>query len=246
MTENSSNIRLFIGSSSEGRDIARYLAIELPDDYVVKRWDQNIFEPGGHALNSLINAADSVDFAVLIATPDDTTSSRGLSMPAARDNIIFEYGLFAGKIGPERTFLLATENMKLPTDILGITRLSYNQKAADPQSAVTKAAVEIERRAQQLGALRRTDQTYSDDTPSALEKELELLCSNALSQGWSVRSNSDTTLRLESPKKVPYTFTKGSPDSTRTKLREFVAELRSGGLRVNDALRRPSTDSPLQ
>ena len=46
------------------------------------------FQAGGYTLDSLIATAASVDFAVLVATPDDTTVSRGEATPSARDNIV--------------------------------------------------------------------------------------------------------------------------------------------------------------
>lgn len=62
--------RLFLGSSSEGRQVARNLQSELESSALVEviRWDQNVFEPGGYALDSLIAVTSEVDFAVLVAT----------------------------------------------------------------------------------------------------------------------------------------------------------------------------------
>ena len=122
-------VRLFLGSSSEGREVARNLQVELGDGIEVVRWDQSVFEPGGYTLDSLIAAATSVDFAVLVATPDDTTVSRGEMTPSARDNIVLEFGLFAGALGRKRTYLLATGELKLPTDVLGLTRLPYRPQS---------------------------------------------------------------------------------------------------------------------
>ena len=131
--------RLFLGSSSEGREVARNLQAELGDICQVVRWDQSVFEPGGYTLDSLIAVAASIDFAVLIATPDDTTVSRGESKPSARDNIVLEFGLFAGALGRDRTYLLATGEIKLPTDVLGLTRLPY-RAGPSVRAAVNEAA----------------------------------------------------------------------------------------------------------
>ena len=100
-------VRLFIGSSAEGLAVARNLHAELERHSVceVVRWDQNVFEPSGYTLDSLLTTAASVDFAVLVASPDDVTVSRGSEEPSVRDNIILEFGLFAGALGRERTYL---------------------------------------------------------------------------------------------------------------------------------------------
>src|SRR3546814_848456 len=150
--------RLFLGSSKEGREIARALQTELGDHIQVDRWDQSVFEPSGYTLDSLIAKARGVDFAVLVATPDDTTESRGERQTSARDNIVLEFGLFAGALGRERTFLLATGDLKLPTDVLGLTRLPYRAQQ-NLRAAVTEAAVQVEERVRSLGLLQSEEHT---------------------------------------------------------------------------------------
>jgi hypothetical protein len=235
---------LFLGSSKEGREIARALQTELGDHIQVDRWDQSVFEPSGYTLDSLIAKARGVDFAVLVATPDDTTESRGERQTSARDNIVLEFGLFAGALGRERTFLLATGDLKLPTDVLGLTRLPYRAQQ-NLRAAVTEAAVQVEERVRSLGLLQRGDRPEDGNgARTALDREIDLLCENAVVQGWTVKTNSTTTLRLVSPRGKPHTLPKRQPDTTRADLRVFVARLRAGGLRLNSAIRRPVGESP--
>lgn len=149
--------RLFLGSSSEGRQVARHLQSEVEASRTVEvvRWDQSVFEPGGYALDSLIAAAADVDFAVLVATPDDATVSRGESTPAPRDNIILEFDLFAGVLGRDRTYLLATDDLKLPTDVLGVTRLTYQDRSdGNLRAAVSSAALQVEVERPRTGSVR--------------------------------------------------------------------------------------------
>lgn len=238
--------RLFLGSSSEGRDVARNLQAELGDIVEVVRWDQSVFEPGGYTLDSLIATAVSVDFAVLVATPDDTTASRGETEASPRDNVVLEFGLFAGALGRERTYLLATGPLRLPTDVLGLTRLRYRERSdGDLRAAVSDAALQVEERARSLGPLARAlGGVAPDGGRSPLDREVDLLCDNAVAQGWSVKTNSATTLRLVSPGGRALTMTKGRPEATRADLRRFSAQLRAAGLRVNSVVRRPMDRSP--
>lgn len=92
---------LFIGSSTEGLPIARELQTEVDPDCAPTLWSQNVFIPGGVTLSDLLTASQHFDFAALILTPDDSVVSRGQEEPAARDNVIFELGLFLGALGPE-------------------------------------------------------------------------------------------------------------------------------------------------
>jgi len=238
--------QVFIGSSAEGREIARNLQAELGDSCHVVRWDQSVFEPSDYALDSLIATAHSVDFAVLIATPDDTTKSRGTTTASVRDNIVLEFGLFAGALGRARTFLLATGDLKLPTDILGLTRLPYRTRPdGNIRAAVNDAAVAIENQMRKLGRLRPSGAPAPASLAGALDAEIQQVCDNAVAQGWTVRTNSPTTLRLRSPRGVTCTLSRSRPEATRVELREFVKQLRSLGLRVNSSVRRPPGESPL-
>lgn len=236
--------RLFLGSSSEGLDVARSLQVEIGDLCEFERWDHNVFEPSGYTLDSLLSIANSVDFAVLVATPDDTTVSRGIEKPSARDNIVLEFGLFTGALGRNRTYLLATGELKLPTDVLGLTRLPYHRQE-NLRAAVTAAALQVHERVRSLGPISRGAPTGGSGSQDlALADELKLLCENAVAQGWTVKTNSETTLRLRSPRGKAFTMSKSRPNDTRIRLRSFAAELRAAGLRVNNSIRRPPEESP--
>lgn len=244
MPASSPRPRLFLGSSSEGLEVARHLQVELGDVCEIERWDHNVFHPSGYTLDSLLSMAATVDFAVMVATPDDTTVSRGEEAPSARDNIVLEFGLFAGALGRERTYLLATGDLKLPTDVLGLTRLPYHPQP-NQRAAVTDAALQVEKRIRSLGPLHRGSVPgRSGPEAAALADEIKRLCDNAVAQGWTVKANSATTLRLRSPRGRVHTMSKSRPEATRAQLRDFVAQLRAAGLRVNNGIRRPVEEAP--
>lgn len=231
--------------------MARNLQAELEALSVceVERWDQNVFEPSGYALDSLLDVAGRVDFAVLVASPDDVTVSRDVQLPSVRDNVVLEFGLFAGALGRERTFLLATgdSSLKLPTDVLGLTRLPFRIRSdSNLRAAVNEAALQIERQVERRGRRDRAAATPGSigSEQAALDRELDLLCANAEMQGWTVKANSRTTLRLRSPRGKTHTLAKGKPPATREQLRRFASQLRADGLRVNSSVRRPVEESP--
>ena len=239
--------KLFIGSSAEGSAVAHYLQDVLEGRKVceVTVWDQGVFEPGSYALEKLLEVAGKNDFAVLIASPDDTTVSRGDTTPSARDNVILELGLFIGALGRDRAYLLATGDVKLPTDTFGLTRLKYQERAdGNLQAAVSPAALQIKEQVAKHGS--RTATASAAVRGGSLDRELELLCANAESQGWKVKSNSPTTLRLVAPDGArSHAMRKRTPAITRDELRAFAAKLRADGLRVNSAILSPPEESPL-
>lgn len=120
---------VFIGSSVEGLGIAHALQIALEFDAEPTVWNQGIFKPTRHTLRDLMGAMESSDFAVFIFTPDDITTLRGGTYSVARDNVIFEMGMFIGYLGLERCFFIHPRNISdfhLPSDLLGMTPLTYN------------------------------------------------------------------------------------------------------------------------
>lgn len=240
---------VFIGSSSEGTEVARNLQAELEATRhcEVVRWDHGVFEPSGNAIDSLVREARRVDFAVLVATPDDMVESRGETHGAARDNVIFEFGLFVGALGKTRTYLLTTDDIKLPSDWQGLTRLSYRKRSdGNIRAACNDSALQVEHQIRNLGKRSRgMDANSLSREASAFIREVDLICANAHAQGWKVKTNTDTTLRLRNRRGRTFTFTKGPAASSRVELRQFAAQLRDAGLRINNSLRRRVEESPI-
>jgi predicted nucleotide-binding protein len=119
---------VFIGSSVEGLQIAREIQSGLAHDrMIVSVWTDGVFRASRGAVESLLDAVRKSDFAVLLLSPDDTVISREVQSAAPRDNCIFELGLFMGALGRERSFIVKPrgEDIKLPSDLLGLTPLEY-------------------------------------------------------------------------------------------------------------------------
>lgn len=119
--------RLFIISSSEAEEVARAIQKGLDRHVFCKVWQDGVFFAGGYSLEALEKAVGESDFAVAIAQPDDIIESRGKRSPTLRDNVLFELGLFMGKLTRYRTILVhpRVSDLKLPSDLQGLTLLSY-------------------------------------------------------------------------------------------------------------------------
>ena len=134
-------IRVFIMSSTEALPIARAIQTSFQcDPFLVTVWTDGVFRASHYPVESLEAQLDESDFAIAIAEPDDVTFSRGSSAPTARDNVIFELGLFIGRLGRKRSFLLEPrgDEVKLPSDLTGITTISYRRAA--PKDLTTALA----------------------------------------------------------------------------------------------------------
>lgn len=126
--------RVFIGSSAESINIAFALqkGLEHATDPTV--WNQGIFSLTSSSLQSLIQALDQFDYAIFLFTPDDIALMRGDRKNIVRDNVIFEMGLFLGRLGPSRCSIVSprdAEDLHLPSDLLGIVRATYNSSRSD-------------------------------------------------------------------------------------------------------------------
>lgn len=119
---------LFLGCSVESLNVAQEIQLCLKhDDVEVVVWTDGVFGASGVPLDDLLKMVHESDFAVFVISPDDGVISRGETYSAPRDNTVFELGLFMGKLERNRTFIVKEDHsdVKIPTDLLGITPLTY-------------------------------------------------------------------------------------------------------------------------
>lgn len=121
--------KIFIGSSTEGLKIAQSIQVLLDISCEVTIWSQGVFGLSQGTLESLVLALDKYDFAILVLTPDDMTTSKEQTTQSPRDNVLFELGLFVGGIGRDRTFIVfdRSKQIKIPSDLAGITFASFQE-----------------------------------------------------------------------------------------------------------------------
>jgi predicted nucleotide-binding protein len=176
---------MFIGSSSEGLKVAEHVQLLMERDCEAEIWSQGVFGLSQGTLESLILALERFDFAVLVLTADDLVVSRGATRPAARDNVIFELGLFIGALGRQRTFMVydRTAPPQLPSDLHAITAAEYSPHASGNLEAalgpacrrikneVSRLGRRDSRRAQQLSAAT----TSVEEASARIDELLRLL-----------------------------------------------------------------------
>lgn len=242
---------VFIGSSSEGLEVAEHLQSVLDDHCEATVWNQGPFGLSGTGISSLVQAAASYDFAVLVLTPDDLTSRRDTVRPTARDNVLFEAGLFIGALGLERTFLVScrSDELQLPSDLDGVTRAIFRRRADGRlRAALNPVGLQIREAMTQRGLRRASPppaaaphigdkRTVSlEEEATLLDRELSSLTTSAVAQGWTMKTHSDSAYRLVSPDGLRFSLALGDPRRTRQDLRAYARELNEYGLRLSRAL----------
>lgn len=121
-------IKVFVICSVEALPVARIIENAFEHDaFSIELWNEGCFKVANYTIKDLEAAVDSSDFAIAIAHADDVTESRYEKWPAPRDNVIFELGLFMGRLGVQRAILMEPRetDVKLPSDMAGITTVPY-------------------------------------------------------------------------------------------------------------------------
>lgn len=137
--------RVFIISSAEALPVARIIQNALSHDFLVTLWTDGVFRATSYALESLESAVDESDFAIAVAHSDDLTLFRGADWPTPRDNVVFELGLFMGRLGRKRAILMEPreDKVKLPSDLSGITTIPYSYQPGKDAAARMAPACNI-------------------------------------------------------------------------------------------------------
>lgn len=128
--------RVFIASSSEGKGIAKAIASAcdtIPFLDPVPWWQPGVFQTTEQSLVSLIGAIKSCDLGFFVATPDDLAQIRNELSERPRDNVVLEFGLFAGINGLSRSAYFQIGGSSIASDLQGITviRLPHGQPDGD-------------------------------------------------------------------------------------------------------------------
>ncbi|MBT9168118.1 MAG: hypothetical protein DDT22_00735 [candidate division WS2 bacterium] len=82
-----------------------------------------------------------VGFAFILLTPDDKGCKEGQEnnlLPRARQNVVFEFGLFVGKLTRNRVCCLYTGDIELPSDLQGLLYLPFKNSVNEIQSDIVK------------------------------------------------------------------------------------------------------------
>lgn len=144
-------------SSAEAIRIGRtgHIQFEHESRICFKNWPDGIFNPSSYPLDDLEAQLDKVDFAIAIAQNDDITLSRNEKAYSPRDNVIFELGLFMGRLGRRRTILMKPNGIqiKLPSDLTGITTIDYpaDIKDGEEQSSMNVAWEKVRQHVLKVG-----------------------------------------------------------------------------------------------
>lgn len=131
--------KVFIASSVEGLSVAYHIQTNLAHDCDCTVWPQGVFQLSTSPLDSLTEQLDRSDFAIFVFTPEDEIKMRGNFERTVRDNVLFELGLFCGRLGKLRCFIVSPDapEMHIPSDLIGLSPATYSSTRAVDEMAAT-------------------------------------------------------------------------------------------------------------
>src|SRR5450432_4219870 len=112
--------KVFIGSSVAGLDIAQAVGVNLQHEAWCYPWP-TAFGLSMTTIDTLLAKFRECEFAVFVFSPDDKIENK---YSIARDNVIFEAGLFMGIHGRDKCFIITPFGMPdyhIPSDLYGFT-----------------------------------------------------------------------------------------------------------------------------
>ena len=114
--------KIFIGSSRESISLMREVAVWVEEAQCQPLcWDDpELFLPGDNTFLKLQEISRTVDGAILIFSADDKIWYRGDSSLQPRDNLLIEYGMFAGYLGQHKAAICTSGQLRTATDLAGI------------------------------------------------------------------------------------------------------------------------------
>ena len=125
--------RIFIGSSSEELLIAESVKKMLEPEFEVviwndTVWDTSVFKINNNFLHDLLKATLQFDYGILLGTTDDKVLVRESEVLQSRDNILFELGLFMGRLGLSKCAFVVEKELNILSDVKGISLARFSKK----------------------------------------------------------------------------------------------------------------------
>lgn len=189
-------LRVFVASSSEQLETARVVANALAGPSLdVHLWDKGIFEFSSAYIESLEHELDRADFAVVIMTGHDVARVRGRHANLPRDNVIFELGLFVGRLGRNRSFFFVDHDSKtqIASDLSGVQAVTYStgrRGTGGSQRSLKTRVGQVRRQMLPLGA------RYKPSTGDREKQESLWRFSSSVAGSWWERVREDSRSAL--------------------------------------------------
>jgi hypothetical protein len=184
-------LRVFVASSSEQITTTNKVAdaIRAADQadgqprLDVHPWQEGVFNFSSTYIESLEDELDLADFAVVIMTGDDAGNVRKQKVNLPRDNVIFELGLFIGRLGRKRCFFFVEgdSKTKIASDLSGVKAVEFFEDPAGEVAGRPSLKSQVKQVREQM--IRQEERYKPSSKVRAGQEELWRFC-RRLSGAW--------------------------------------------------------------
>jgi hypothetical protein len=149
--------KILVYSAKEDAEVALAIQSNLQDYADVYLWNQDMFLLSEPITEGLAKHARTSDFGIFILTPHDLVKIRGKEFAAPRDNVLFELGVFVGRLERIRNILVIPRQQshdpdpRIPTDLEGWTLCKYDPNQSNLKVALAPACESIRTHVKRLG-----------------------------------------------------------------------------------------------
>lgn len=143
--------KVFLGYANEAKWCAEAVlhGLSYESDLQVDSWNTEPWKSMSLNAAVLEDKLSKFDYATFLLMGDDRLRRRQKEGFCPRDNVIFEAGLFIGRLGLDRVFLLAERraDLLLPSDWNGLNPIPFDRPGDDTlgawKRAVTPAIIQL-------------------------------------------------------------------------------------------------------
>lgn len=129
--------RMIVFSSQENISLAEAIQRNLYiGTYTTRVWTNGFFALSQSYISNFQDIQYEYDFAVVICGADDAVVTRGKKKKMARDNVLLELGMCISSFTLNRVIIVKHKDIKLPSDLDGISAIEYNELETDNIDAI--------------------------------------------------------------------------------------------------------------
>ena len=133
--------RMIIFSSKENLNLAEAIQRYYlrTDTYTTEVCTKGFLAFSQDCISNFQDIRYEYDFAVVICGADDGLAARGKRKKTSRDSVLLELGMCINSFTLNRVIIVKHKDVKLPSDLDGITAIEYNQLETDNIDAAAGA-----------------------------------------------------------------------------------------------------------
>jgi|ERR1700733_12894058 len=226
-------LKAFLASSTQSKPLMDRIAAWL-ESWGLKAtpWDSpGVFQPGDYILARLLDLSEEVDAAIVIFGDEDKEWYYKDAQPQPRDNVLIEYGIFASRLGRQRTVICRRGSPKHASDLGGLIFVQFGKRLED-----ATAKERLRRWAESLPELVR----QAREKESRLRKAEDAALPSRLDVSLTLQADSarEIAIKTGSLRDIRDVDVIVSSENTDLQPARFYDRSMSGTLRYLDAVKR--------